>query len=339
MRVAKSDFQARSDSVEQSIVAGIEDARRHREIVNACVFPFTRSKGELRTETGYEFICGSPLHELGVENADFLLFKNEERHKIAVIGEAKGTVSNPDSIVNEAKSKVETALQNLDYIKTNYLRLPKDENVHIEYVLAVPVNWANDVLNCIIERGGGFVTWAVPLTGDAELRMAFPPKRLAKGIRRISMMHRDHKLNEMLDGGTPSERNEFSMFPQMHGYLELTTLLRITTIEGSKVMVTRDRLAGLLSKELFYMDDSYRNRKVDSIIADGLSVGFLDTIAGSGAFKVVALGKNLRILEDTLKKKWMARQLKIKEEQAVQSRVSKLQEELRIKKEKEKVWF
>jgi hypothetical protein len=336
---AKRDFGEHSDSVATSIENGIETARRHRGIVNACVFPFTRSRGHLRSETGYEFIRASPLYELGLENSDFLLFKSEGRRKIAVIGEAKGTVSSPESVVSEARSRLATAKGNLDHIKINYLKIPKDETVHLEYVLAVPINSGNDVLNSIIDTGGGLITWSIPLAGDAEIRLAFPPKSLADGIERKSMMHLDHKLNEALSGGTPSDRNEFSMFPQMHGYLELMALLRITKREGSKAIVTKDALRSLLSSELFYMDDDYRERKADSIVADGLDVGFLDVMPGQGVYKTVALGRNLNVLEDTLKKKWIARQLVRKEEQHIQLKVAELQDEFKSKKEKEKVWF
>lgn len=258
---------------------------------------------------------------------------------IAILGEVKGTVSSPGRVVSEARTRLAIAKEHFDYIKTEYLRLPNSESVHLEYVLAVPVNSGNDVLNSVIDTGGGIITWNVPITGDPEIRLAFPPKSLAKGIDRDSMMHLDHSLNEALDRGISSDRNEFSTFPQMHTCLELKALLRVVRREGAKMVVERDRLRDLLSNDLFYMDDEYVNSRTDSIIADGQNIGFLEATQNSGTYRIIALGKNLNILESTLEKKWTDKQLTRREAQSVGSRVTELQERFRIKKEKEKVWF
>ncbi len=170
----EQEFESQKNFLEASKRNSIETDRRHRGMVNVCVAPFTE-KGSL-INAGYQFIRASPLAEFHIPNVDFLLFKQTQRAKIAILGEAKGSISNPDKIINEFQSRIEIINQKQDYIKANYLKVSVSENVFFEYVLAVPSRDAPDILNRVIEKGSGIVVWHAPITGPEYISVAFPPK-------------------------------------------------------------------------------------------------------------------------------------------------------------------
>lgn len=258
---AKKEFEAKRDFFEKSKKAAIEIDRRHRDLINSCVYPFT-NKGAL-AGTGYKYIQASPLSELEVPNLDFLLFKQTDRFRVAVLGECKSSISNYRSIAKELQDRIATAEEHLDYIKNKYLKLTESKSVFLEYAIAVPTNDAVEMLNTIIEYGGGQIVWQISIAGNPEISIAFPSKSIA--FPRDSMMHKDPVLNNALDPSkhTPSNRNAFSVFPQCHNYIKLCSLIRSARSGDSGLVVNRDELKVDIKQDLFYMDEKYIDMEAD----------------------------------------------------------------------------
>jgi len=173
------EFSSRKDFWETAKKNAIEDDRRHRGMINVCVAPFT-GKGSLKN-LGYQFIRASPLSELRIPNVDFLLYKPTQ--KIAIFGEAKGSIRNQDDVINQFKARISIILQYTDYIKTNYLKLQTDEKVYFDFVLAVPSMEAPSILKKTIEKKGGIIVWHAPITGLENIS-SLPTKKYTISIYR-----------------------------------------------------------------------------------------------------------------------------------------------------------
>lgn len=312
----EQDFESNRNFLESSMRNDIEVDRKHREMVNVCVAPFTE-KGSL-IDVGYKFIRASPLVEFQSPNVDFLVFKQTPKAKIAIFGEAKGSISSPEKIISEFRKRIEIINQKQDYIKTNYLKLQKDEKVFFEYVIAVPSGYAPDVLNKVIENGGGIIVWHAPVTGHAEISIAFPSKILSN---RASMMHRDHELNEALSQAK-SNRKMFNFFPQVHTVSKLQLLLSAARVGDAGHIIINSELKECLSQDLFYLDEAAIEEEVKSIIDIGLNIGFLETTIEKDYYHVKARGTKRDTLERQLVDKWLKNQiddrLKVQKEQVTQ---------------------
>ena len=103
------NFETIIQAYQTDTIIGIDSDKTHREILNGCVYPFTQ-RGKISSELKYHFVRGSPLHELGEKNFDFLLYKPSDRSPVAVMGEAKGSVSKHSGIVKEALGRKQVAL-------------------------------------------------------------------------------------------------------------------------------------------------------------------------------------------------------------------------------------
>ncbi len=327
----EQEFNSKKDFLEKAKKNAIEIDRKHRGVINVCVTPFTE-KGSLRN-LGYQFIRASPLSELRIPNVDFLLYKQTHRTKIAIFGEAKGSIStsNPDKIINEFKTRISKIEQNTDYIKTNYLKIPINETVYFEYVIAVPSGDVPSILKKAIEKGGGIIIWHTPITGLDNISVAFPPKIIPPTIE-SSMMHRDHELNKAMNHAL-SNRKMFNFFPQSHPVSKLQSIFFAARIGETSLIVSEDELRENLSKELFYVDDSVIAKEAKSILSLGLKIDFLETILGTNQYRIKAKSYRADRLEQTVEVKWIKYQLdeelKEKKELAIQEIQSKYSAEKR----------
>ncbi len=303
LKKLEQDYESNRDFLESSMRNAIEEDRKHREMVNVCVAPFTE-KGSL-VNVGFKFIRASPLSEFHIPNVDFLIFKQTPKAKIAIFGEAKGSISSPEKILSEFRKRIEIINQNQDYIKTNYLKLQKDDKVFFEYVIAVPSGYAPDVLNKVIENGGRIIVWHAPITGPEDISIAFPTEIAPN---RASMMHRDHKLNEALNHAK-SNRKMFNFFPQVHPLSKLQSLLSAAKVGDEGHIIIESELKEYLSQDLFYMDDAAIEEEVKSIIDMGLRIGFLETTIEKDYYHVKARGNKRDTLERQLVDKWIKNQL------------------------------
>ena len=302
----KNEFESHKDFFEKSKKAAIEIDRRHRDLINSCVYPFTNS-GPLAA-TGYKYIRAAPLRELDVPNLDFLLFKHTDRFSIAVLGECKGSISNYNSIVRELQERASLVEDNLDFIKRQYLKLSESKPVFLEYVVAVPTNDAVEMVNKIIENGGGQIVWQISIAGNPEISIAFPARGIS--IPRETMMHKDPQLNIALDPlkHTQSNRNAFNVFPQGHVYTKLCSLICSARPGDSGLVVRKEELKKDISQDLFYMDNIYIDKETDRILEKGKEIDFLECIEKDNIYKIKARGTKRNKLETQLEEKWIKNQ-------------------------------
>lgn len=304
----QSEFESRKDFLEKSKRSGIETDRRHRDLINSCVFPFT-NKGSL-AQTGYRFVRAAPLVELNIPNLDFLLFKYTNRFKIAILGECKGSISNYSDILKELKIRREKVQQNIEYIKENYLQLTSSDTLYIEYVIAVPTNDAVEMLNHIIGSEGKQIVWQAAIAGNPEISIAFPPRNI--NVPRESMMHRDPQLNRALDptNHTQSNRSVFNVFPQCNKFIKLCSLIRAARSGDAGLIVGKEDLRSVISQDLFYMEDDIIDTETEDLLSKGEDIGFLEwTDDPDHAYKIKARGTKRSNLEKQMEEKWIKYQV------------------------------
>jgi len=332
-KVLEDEFESKKQFNTESKRQGIEKDRRHRDLLNTCIFPFTE-KGPL-SSSGYKFVRASPLYELNVQNMDFLLLKKSARNNIAIIGECKGSISNPGATITETISRIEVANEYSDHIRKEYLHLSHDDDFIFEYVIAVPTSYAGDILNKVIETESNLIVWSAPLTSDAELSIAFRPKSLT--IPREKMMHRDRDLNKALQR-VPSNRKVFDVFPQAHSFSKLTSLLRVARPGATGLIVAKEELQDLLStKDLFYMEDEFIKKEIELILSMGEKMDFLEWSPEDNAYRIKARGTKRDTLETALEEKWIKNQLEIDLEKYKQKRLLAIQEDFIKERKKRKM--
>jgi hypothetical protein len=334
---AKKEFEENRDFFEKSKKAAIETDRRHRDLINSCIYPFTNN-GSL-AGTGYKYIRAAPLSELDVPNLDFLLFKHTDRFSIAVLGECKGSISNYKSIVRELQDRASVVEENLDYITKQYLKLSEFKRVFLEYVVAVPTNDALEMVNKIIENEGGLIVWQISITGDPEISIAFPAKGIP--IPRETMMHKDPQLNRALDPlkHIQSNRNAFNVFPQGHVYTKLCSLIRSARPGDSGLVVSKEDLKKDISQDLFYMENNYIDKETDHILQKGIEIDFMEWIEADNIYKIKARGTKRKILEEQLEEKWIKNQLEQDLNKTVEDKKLLLRDEFIKKRGKVKTIF
>jgi len=320
------DFKNEVDFLKTKYDKGIEDDRRHRDILNCCIYPFIQN-GPLAL-TGYQFVRASPLAELEVKNVDFLLFKSTSRTNIAIFGECKGSGINPAKIVAECEQRKETIEGNLDYIKTRYLGLDPNDDLFVDYVIAVPDNDAPGMLKTVIETGGRFVVWHAPLTGKAKIALAFPPKRNLEMKLRESMIHRDLELNRAFQTPLRTDRSVFSVFPEGHPVSKMTFLISLANPGSSGLVVTKDEVIGQMKNtELYYLENDLIELEVRDVLNKAKDISFLEWVPEEEAYKIKCRGKRRDTLEVKLKEKWISHRLRTELERRKQKEVERVQEE------------
>jgi len=298
MREIENEFNKNREHLIKTLKNSIDSERQHRDILNSCVYPFTE-RGSM-SSSQYKFVRGSPLAELGLANMDFLLYKKHDKLPVAILGECKGSVSRISSVVEETRKRLKVAEDNIATIKESYLHLPPENDLLLECVLAVPSGTSDEAIGKVIDTGGGIIVWKAALTGDPEISIAHPPRF----THAMNMMHRDKGLNVGLKNA-PSNRRFLSVFPQSHPYLELTSIIRAAWPGDSGLVLTEDEVRLALSKDLFYMEDSYVRQKSAEILSSGVSIGFMEWSPKEGAYRIVARGNNRGQLELRLEDKWI----------------------------------
>ncbi len=89
----------------------------------------------------------------------------------------------------------------------------------------------------------------------------------------------------------------------------------------------------IIRKELFYVNDPAKRKKVEVILSVGESVGFLKTI-DAGVFKIVSRFKTDKSLEKDLKRKYIRYTERKQFKQAIEEANSEAEKEIREEMEK-----
>lgn len=331
----KTKYEKERDAVGEPLRKGVENERKHRAVLNTCMFPFTEA-GSL-SRTGYRFIRASPLAEYGLPNTDFLLFKNSERFKCAVFGECKSSTASAMEVVNQMRDRIRVAEENRERIVSEYLKIEDADSVFFEAVIAAPPTDAHQVQNKVIETGGKIIVWSAETAPQASLSLCEPLRRdyhirsldsSELVVRRASMLHRDRELNRSLADTVNSNSTFINTFPKTHRVLELLALVRVAFPGERGLMVTKAKLREYLESDLFYMPTEYIDKLADAIVEDGVTIGALEFQSSENAFRVVASGTSRSSLGQSIEKKWVDHQLDTMRERERQEMLLSLQQEL-----------
>lgn len=328
----KVELTKNKDNFELVQRTNIQLQKRHRQILNSCIYPFNRD-GPLRG-TGYEFIRASPLFELGVKNVDFLLYKRSNRMPVTIFGECKGDVKRVAAEVADTRKKIEVIKQNRDYIKQKYLELSDESDVLFEHVVAVPVTLAHEFHNEVLDTGGGVIVWKVSLTNDPKLTMesglslTAPPR--SSGFDSGDMTHMEKSLNTALLKGVATVGKFLNVFPQSHPFLELTCLVCASEPGVSGLIVKPDVLRNeVLAHELFYVDSADVSEKAKQIIDTGVNIGAIEWSDIEQAYRLKSNSAKSAKVEEMIETKWILNAFEVEMENQKKAGIVALQEEFR----------
>lgn len=325
LRDTRSSFEGEEEGLRRDIGAGIEDDRRHREVLNLALNLFANAASR-PYQLGYRFVHGSPLLELGVPNFDFLVANVEAEGPIAILGEAKGSVSGPAGVVAQTRERKQVALDHIEHIKERYLRTDLDPRV--EVVLSVPAIGAQRVIEAIEDTGGGIIPWMMD-TGENLVSLELP--RSIDGQLRSTMLHSDRALNQALEKVRSTDRG-FDIFPQSPPFTKLRMLVIHAMKEGQRYWIDRDELSRRLNTELFYLSDDEVSGLVDEMIEMGFEVGVLKDIDGRPALSM--RWGSRPSMEDELQKAWTDHRCGYELQKRTDGKIVELQEEFARERDK-----
>lgn len=312
----REKYQKNREAIAEPLKKGIETERKHRAILNTCVFPFTET-GTL-VGTGYHFVRASPLAEYGLPNTDFLLFKDTPRFRCAIFGECKSSAASAMEVVNQMRERMAVAEANRDIIARECLKVNDPNSVIFEPVIAAPPADAHVVLNRVVETGGGITVWSVETSPDAILGLCEPPRRDIQIcgldgkqilVKRTSLLHKDRELVKGLANPVASNSAFINTFPKTHRVLEMLALARVTVLGDSGFIVTKERLRDYLKSDLFYMSQEYIDDLADEIIKAAVDIKALEYRAEEQAFRLIASGSTRAAVGQAIEKKWVDHQI------------------------------
>ncbi|MPZ07466.1 MAG: hypothetical protein GEU26_13805 [Nitrososphaeraceae archaeon] len=271
--------------------------KRHRMILNACIFPFSHD-GSL-SSLGYYFVRASPLSELGISNLDFLLF-HPDSPTCSIFGEVKGSINDSQKIVDELKLRMKEVEKNDSYIKDKYI---KNQNTRTEFVLGAEFPESNEIHKTVLRKGGKIKVWAAGhrLGSDRPVLSLFRP--LANNEVAKSMLHEDPILTQKLKN-IPTSFDYKSMFPESHIVAQLKILLLVE--EDEERCFALSDLNDLVKEELIYLEEEQIKVICSKILSVAENIGFVQKVdAEQYRYKITSKGRRADTKEDDLKKKWI----------------------------------
>ena len=289
------------DEIRKGKWDGIEKDRRHRRVLNLCIYPFYNTTSP-PLNMGYHFARASPLEELGVKNVDFLIYNFSRKRHLAIFGEAKGSIGSPSKVVAQTKERIEVVEENQDYIKSSYLQLKPDTEVDFEYVIGIPVEDNLRMCEAIEKDGGGLIPWSAGGLEENLLSLNIP-KKIQKDIRK-TMKHLDSSLNDSLKG-TKSHDNCFSLFPESHEVTKLEVLVETS----SDMIVETAELKKKLYSYLFYLKQDRIDAMLQGILSKARELGIVKRI-NSQHYKLKSVWRKKEKIARDLRKKWVEHSLK-----------------------------
>jgi len=280
---------------------GIEKDRRHRRVLNLCIFPFYNTTSP-PSQMGYHFVRASPLGELGVKNVDFLIYNFSRKRHLAIFGEAKGSIDSPSKVVTQTRERIGIIEDNQDYIKSTYLQLKEDTEVDFEFVIGIPVEDNLRVCEAIEKDGGGLIPWSAGGLEENLLSLNIPEK-IEKNIRK-TMKHLDSSLNDSLKG-MKSHDNCFSLFPESHQ----VTKLEVIVETSSDLIVETAELKKKLYSYLFYLKQDRIDAMLQEILSKARELGIIKRIDAQN-YKLKSVWKKKEKIARDLRSKWVEHSVK-----------------------------
>ena len=329
IRGAKKRFDSEKSEKLIKIKNGIEEQKSHRDLVCNSICPFTEN-GSL-IQTGFKYIRGEPLVEKNVPNLDFLLFRRNEGSNYIILGECKSSISSPGAIINETLERKQIVLDNLDYIKTDYLDIAINAKVIIEYVIVCGPIEANQLIVQLSSElynssnHQDIIIWSRIIEKDCLKINCFEPRR---ELSNCAFKHRDPALRGRLRDGAITGGCHFDVFPSSHTFIYLMLIRKIAWKNGNSLFLTKEGLEETLRKELYYCSPEFVNKKVGMIIDIAIKMEFLIWDKHLNAFKLKISPISGLAFELALFKKWSDYKLKIEYEELLINERDQLQDEV-----------
>jgi len=326
VRKVRSEFKKEEAQVVERIERGLSDDDEHRRALNACIYPFARGQVQ-----GYYFVCAGPLSELGIKNLDFLIVCGDPpdgETKIAMFGESKGPMTDPDPVVTQAKDRIKTLAQNWDYVFRQYLGNMTSER---EFIIGVFASDANELAKSVIRKGGGIIVWSIDLSNDPILCLHRPEVDREDRELRQSMMHRNQTLNQLLSRKITTSPSFKTFYVQSHMMAKLRILTGVDKGTGQGTF-TPDDVKSLVREALDYESDEVVERETSAVLAQAQSIRFIRDV-GAGKLKIRSRSKIAGVREREIKQLWIRWKLDEELRERVDSSVVELQQSYEAKKQ------
>jgi len=318
----------RADTI-RKLKRGMEEDDEHRRVLNACIYPFAH--GDI---PGHYFVRAAPLSELNppVENLDFLIVCAEPQRNeisIAIIGEAKGSIDNPEPIVTETKQRKVVFENNWQYAKDNYLN---SQELPREFVLGVLSIDANEVAKSVIRKGGHIVVWSVDFSNDPVISLHRPDLERPEREIRETMFHTNSRLNQVLDK-LPTSQSYKTFYEQSHVIAKLRIL---TGVDKGKALerFSLDDVRTLVKEALDYVTDpAIIDRESQAIVNLALRIGFIKDV-GSGQFKIMTRSKHAGSREIEIERMWISSRINEMQKKLLEDGIAEIQHEFELERKK-----
>jgi hypothetical protein len=305
----KQDFEDRRNKFIANIELGIKTDKEHRDLINLCVFPFSKAQSD--DDLNYRFIRGEPLWELKTNSLDFLLCNFEK--KFVIFGECKASINDYTEVVKELEVRQKIVENNIAYIIENYLGFtPKN----IKYVIGVYSSDDEELIKKIIDRGSDFIVWSIDRYNKSLSFRSF----LNISEQQKRKIEHDHcKLNYKLKK-IKTDAGGYDMFPSSH----IITLLRQIILTKEKkekdLIVSPSKIKNKVKDDIFYLDETIQTDFASKIINYAEKIGFIQPIdENSVEYRIISNYRHDRGLEKDLLKKYIDFKIKEKENEILES--------------------
>ncbi len=227
-----------------------------------------------------------------------------DENPIAIFGEAKSQIamSRIPSELSDIDRKIEYVEKNLDQVK-DLLGLKSDPI--LEYVLAIPPNFAVEVSKNIRQSDRKIIIWQADRT-NYKVSLCRPNDDQYEG-----RIHHDKKLNQELGGdGLYSALNVYGVFPQSHMFSKVNLLIRSRNLGQDPHLVLTQILRQRVDSYLPTLDSREKKTLVDEIVDEGLRIEFIEKHESlAGAFIIRSKSRQEETLGSELLKCWIETRL------------------------------
>jgi len=292
-----------------NIEIGIKTDKEHRDLINLCVFPFSKEQSD--DDLNYRFIRGEPLWELKTNSLDFLLCNFEK--KFVIIGECKASIYNYTEVVKELEVRQKIVENNMPYIIEKYLGfIPKN----IKYVIGVYSTDDEELIKKIIERGSNFIVWSIDRYNKSLSFRSF--SNISEQQKR--KIEHDHcKLNYKLKK-IKTDTGGYDMFPSSHIITQLRQIILTKEKKQKDLVVSPSKIKNKVKNDIFYLDESIQTDFASRIINYAEKIGFIQPIdENSIEYRIISNYRNDNGLEKDLIKKFVDFKIKEKENEILRN--------------------
>ena len=318
----RKGLKKENKKLEQSYKEEIRRSEYHDQLLSMAIAPFLNSA--FQRKTGYKFLRCAPLLEKEVKNLDFLIFKDCEKKPIAIFGEAKSSISNPNQIIDEFIERKKILASHKDYVLKNYLNTNK--NILFEYVLVVFSRDISRMKQAIEERKIPIILWSADLA-FCDLNLVASDKKEIKPL----MLHAESEFcNEIKNLQT------YLKIPihyvQSHVVVRMRSLISvkeyhsaITSTHDQKF--TKDELDLYFQKTLHYLHQSLQDTEKKYLLTVASEMKLLKQVEDEYHFTTKSKGMKGQTKE--FESTWISMKLTKNREEKLRKKIEEIYDKFR----------